>query len=84
MSPGMMEFLVEGPEKRRRIVRAKPKELAEACGVAFNTLEPFSLEIWSPAWDCWVAFSAEEEIPPKPRIRMVGAECQPFVVFDKW
>ena len=78
-----MEFLVEHNQKRK-IVKAKPKELTEACGIAFNVLSPFSLEIWNQGWGEWVTFSPQNDMPSKPRIKMVDSDQQSFVLGENW
>ena len=64
-------------QARKRIIQAEPRYLAEVCGVAFDLLTQFRMEVWNDEWDSWVDYNAKD-VPKKPKIRIVdviGSEC---------
>ena len=73
-------FLVQYQE-RKRVVTARPRDLPEACGVAFNLLTNFTLEVWNTDWDSWIVFCPDQQLPNKPKVRIVEHDTVPQGIF---
>ena len=80
-SASKMEFLVTY-QARKRIIQAEPRYLAEECGVAFDLLTQFRMEVWNDEWDSWVDYNAKD-VPKKPKIRMVDVIGSQYIVVEE-
>ena len=67
---------------RKRLVKAKPSDLREACDVTFDLSSKCSLELWNADWQTWVEFCPSEEMPKKPIIRIVEPGTEAIFIID--